>query len=83
MVGQHRGLVMKKIPRASHVGDFLHKGFVLTCVGVTLYGFANVGSRIYNYYSVVKPQKQAEEDRQQRLTDGDTEMKDIALPLKA
>lgn len=78
---------MRKLPRAGQLGDILHKGFVMTCVGVTVYGLANVGSRIYNYYTVIKPQRLAEEEREKRLNEGNNfgepELRDIAAPLKA
>ncbi|XP_019865079.1 uncharacterized protein LOC109594312 [Aethina tumida] len=47
---------MKKTPsRNSALVDKLHKGFVLTCIGVTIYGFSMLGLKYYNYLTKTKP----------------------------
>jgi Cytochrome oxidase c assembly len=49
---------MKKIP-TSKILDKLHRGVVYTCIGLTLYGTALIGNRVYRYFSVVKPERAA------------------------
>ena len=48
---------MRKAAIPSKWFDRVHKGFVMTCVGLTLYGFSIIGSRAYHYYFVEKPAK--------------------------
>ncbi|XP_053696406.1 uncharacterized protein LOC128743769 [Sabethes cyaneus] len=43
--------------------DRLHRGVVYTCIGVTLWGSWVLGTRLYHYYTVVKPARRAEELR--------------------
>lgn len=78
---------MRKLPQASRLADYLHKGIVLTCVGITLFGTMNLGMRVYNYYSVIKPQRDREEERlslaEREASAVEVEMTDTALPLKA
>ena len=51
---------MKKIP-TSRILDKLHRGVVITCMGLTLYGTALIGHRVYRYFTVVKPQREIAE----------------------
>lgn len=78
---------MRKLPQASRLAEYLHKGFVLTCVGVTLFGTMNLGMRVYNYYSVIKPQRDREAERlslaEKETGAVEVDMTDNALPLKA
>lgn len=79
--------VMRKVPQASRLADYLHRGVVLTCVGITLLGTMNLGMRVYNYYSTIKPQRDREAERL-RLAEKEAgaveaDMTDAALPLKA
>lgn len=46
---------MKKYAR-NVLYDKLHKGVVLCCVGLTLYGSVIIGNHFYRYYRYVKPQ---------------------------
>ncbi|XP_053659341.1 uncharacterized protein LOC128708389 [Anopheles marshallii] len=41
--------------------DRLHRGVVYTCMGLTLYGTYMLGVRVYRYFTVIKPARQAEE----------------------
>lgn len=75
---------MKKLPQAGRFADVLHKSFVTTCVGVTLFGMLFVGERIHNYFTVIKPTR-LEERKQlepKENTDLETEVADIAETLK-
>lgn len=49
---------MKKIP-TSKILDKLHRGVVITCIGLTLYGTVLIGNRVYRYFNVVKPHREA------------------------
>jgi Cytochrome oxidase c assembly len=57
---------MYRKPRASVFADFLHKGFVVTCVGVTVYGLYLIGMRAERYFSVIRPQQKLRELEQQK-----------------
>lgn len=76
---------MRKLPRAGRWADVLHRAFVWTCIGVTVFATANVGFRVYHYYSVVKPQMVEEEKHRQAVEESqtlETEFPDIAETLK-
>uniref|UniRef100_S4PWS1 Uncharacterized protein n=1 Tax=Pararge aegeria TaxID=116150 RepID=S4PWS1_9NEOP len=49
---------MKKYAR-SVLYDKLHKGAVIGCVALTLYGSVLLGEHFYRYYRYVKPQVEA------------------------
>lgn len=49
---------MKKYAR-NVLYDKLHRGVVLCCVGLTLYGSVLLGDHFYKYYTYVKPQIEA------------------------
>lgn len=49
---------MKKYAR-NILYDKLHRGTVLVCIGLTLYGSVLLGDHFYKYYKYVKPQIQA------------------------
>ncbi|XP_065088511.1 uncharacterized protein LOC135709985 [Ochlerotatus camptorhynchus] len=53
---------MKKQAR-SLIVDRLHRGFVYTCLGLTMYGSYLIGQRVYRYFSIIKPAREAEERR--------------------
>lgn len=77
---------MRKIPRVGRLGEYIHKGFVLACAGVTLLATVDVGLRVYNYYSVIKPQRDREEELQkakEKAIAAEANMTDTALPLQA
>lgn len=72
---------MKKSPIRSALVDKLHKGFVYTCIAVTIYGFSYMGLRYYRYVSEVKPKRLLE--NQNLLAEGSSEiLKDSAETLK-
>lgn len=48
---------MKKIP-TSRLLDKLHRGVVIACIGLTFYGTALIGNRVYRYFTVIKPQRE-------------------------
>jgi len=48
---------MRKVAKPSRILDFLHRGFVATCVGITAFGLFIGGTRIYHYIAVTKPKK--------------------------
>ncbi|KOB52244.1 putative secreted protein [Operophtera brumata] len=56
---------MKKYAR-SLLYDKLHRGSVLVCIGLTLYGSVLLGDHFYNYYRYVKPQIEAAKQAAQR-----------------
>lgn len=66
--------------------DKLHKGFVITCIGVTGYGCYLLGWRFYRYFTVIKPERQilASEEQKQLLAEGRgfNETLDTATELK-
>ncbi|OWR51788.1 hypothetical protein KGM_213445 [Danaus plexippus plexippus] len=49
---------MKKYAR-NLIYDKLHRGAVLCCVGLTLYGSLILGEHVYTYFTVVRPRIQA------------------------
>lgn len=44
--------------------DRLHRGAVLTCLGVTVVGTLFLGTKLYYYYTVIKPERQKTEFKQ-------------------
>lgn len=50
---------MKKYANRSIVYDKLHRGGVLVCIGLTLYGSVLLGDHFYKYFKYVRPQMQA------------------------
>ncbi|XP_018577547.1 uncharacterized protein LOC108915878 [Anoplophora glabripennis] len=72
---------MKKSPIKSALIDKLHKGFVCTCIAVTIYGFSAIGLFYYRYLTEVKPKKLLE--NQSLLAEGSSEvLKDNVETLK-
>lgn len=58
--------MFKRRPMRNKLLDNLHKGFVISCIGLTCYGLYLFGSRYYRYFTVVRPtikEKEAEEER--------------------
>lgn len=49
---------MKKYAR-NVLYDKLHKGTVLVCIGLTIYGSVLLGDHFYKYYRYVKPEIEA------------------------
>lgn len=54
---------MKKFPSTSRILDKIHRGVVIACIGLTLYGTVLLGNRAYRYFTVVKPQRELVELR--------------------
>lgn len=52
--------IIKKQPRYRYL-DLAHRGVVVTCIGLTLYGSYLLGHRVYRYFTVIKPNRDAEE----------------------
>jgi hypothetical protein len=53
---------MKKYSKPRAFVDKLHKGFVLGCVGLTVYGLFLLGLRAERYFTVIRPQRQLQDD---------------------
>ncbi|XP_063900134.1 uncharacterized protein LOC135119657 [Zophobas morio] len=66
---------MKRGPKGSLLVDRLHKGFVLTCIAVTVYGCSVLAMRGYRYYTDVRPQLQKKQllEQQNLLAEGSSE----------
>lgn len=41
--------------------DKIHKGVVVVCIGLTLYGTGLIGHRVYRYFTVIRPQRESAE----------------------
>lgn len=41
----------------NRLADKLHKGFVVGCIGMTLYGSYLLGLRVHRYFTVIRPAK--------------------------
>ena len=52
---------MRKIPKNLNFLDKLHRGAVIACIGLTVYGTALIGHKVYRYFTVVKPQRELQE----------------------
>jgi hypothetical protein len=55
-------MAIKKAPRYRFL-DLAHRGVVLTCIGLTLYGSYLLGNRVYRYFTVIQPNRELEEKR--------------------
>lgn len=55
--------------------DKLHRGGVLVCVGLTLYGSLLLGDHFYKYFKYVRPQVQAAKEAAEKelLAEGSSE----------
>ncbi|XP_022903555.1 uncharacterized protein [Onthophagus taurus] len=76
---------MKKTPSRSIIVDRLHKGFVITCVAITLYGVGHLGMRWYRYFAELRPAAKQKEllEKQNLLAEGASDvLKDSALEIK-
>ncbi|XP_017773841.1 PREDICTED: uncharacterized protein LOC108560693 [Nicrophorus vespilloides] len=76
---------MKKVAKNSVLMERLHKGFVLTCLGITIYGMTEMGMRWYRYFTVLRPQIKEKErlDKLQLLAEGSSDVLiDTAANLK-
>ncbi|KDR10027.1 hypothetical protein L798_15689 [Zootermopsis nevadensis] len=72
----------------NQVVETLHKGVVLTCIGVTLYGCFLLGMRFHKYFTVTRPMKKIKEvdENKHLLQEGvdasEKDLKDNAPQLK-
>lgn len=75
---------MRKQPRVGVYLNYLHKGFVCTCIAATLYGCSFLIYRTYNYYANVRPEFKKLKDTENRklLAEGSSENLDTAPTLK-
>lgn len=76
---------MKRTPKRSILLDRLHKGFVLTCVCVTLGGTGYLALGWYKYFTEVKPALKQKQllDKQSLLAEGSSDnLQDLAPTLK-
>lgn len=75
---------MRKQPRVGVYLDYMHKGFVCTCIAATLYGASYLLYKTYNYYANVRPEFQKIKDKanKQLLAEGSSEDLDTAPTLK-
>lgn len=66
---------------ARSLADTLHRGFVLTCIGLTLCGSTYLGYRFVHYVTVYRPQlvEQRKLEEKNLLEEGSSEnLKDLA-----
>lgn len=65
---------MKKYAR-NVLYDKLHRGGVLVCIGLTLYGSVLLGDHFYKYFKYVKPQIEAAKQAAEKelLAEGSSE----------
>lgn len=76
---------MKKLARKSAMLDKVHRGLVLACIGITIYGTAHLGMRWYRYFTVLRPEQKRREllEKQELLAEGSSEsLRDTAQDLK-
>jgi Cytochrome oxidase c assembly len=53
---------LKRQPKFKYL-DLAHRGVVVTCIGLTLYGSWLLSHRVYRYFTVIKPNRDLEESR--------------------
>lgn len=65
---------MKKLPKSNYnyYLDKLHRGVVMTCIGVTIIGFTQFGVHLYYYFTKIKPQAKLLE-KEKLLSEGSSE----------
>lgn len=76
---------MRKIRKTGVYLDYLHKGFVCTCIAASLYGASFITYGIYNYYFNIKPEMQKLVDAENRklLSEGASDtLTDVAPTLQ-
>lgn len=77
---------MKKAAQPSRYIDLFHKGWVLTCVGITTIGMAYVGMATYEYFQLkaAREAEQAKDKEMYAVNSGDSikELQDPAPVLK-
>lgn len=67
---------MKKVAKKNILIERIHKGFVLGCIALTLYGLTGLGQRWYRYFTVLKPEAKQKEllEKQKLLEEGSSEI---------
>lgn len=76
---------MRRLPKTNVLLDRLHKGFVVTCIGVTAVATLYLSYSAYNYFAVYKPtakQKQLVEKQQLLLEGSSDNLQDTAPSLQ-
>ncbi|XP_055693391.1 uncharacterized protein LOC129795885 [Lutzomyia longipalpis] len=74
---------MRRLPKKDLLFDKLHRGVVWTCMGLTLYGTYLLGTRVYRYFTVIKPARQQRElEMIQENAQASTQMLDKIPELK-
>ncbi|XP_057666916.1 uncharacterized protein LOC130900381 [Diorhabda carinulata] len=63
---------MKKYPYKNAILDKLHRGFVYSCIGLTLYAGTYIAVHYFNYFTQIKPEKDHKSllENQQLLAEG-------------
>lgn len=59
--------MLRKQRVGSQLLDKLHKGFVVTCMAVTVAGLGVAGYRAYMFFTVTKPAREAEQLKKLQL----------------
>jgi len=72
-------ILMYRRPKTSAFADLFHKGFVVSCIGVTIYGLYIMGLRAERYFTVIRPQQKLKELelKQQLLTEGRESLEEL------
>ncbi|XP_059620781.1 uncharacterized protein LOC132264552 [Phlebotomus argentipes] len=52
---------MRRLPKRDKMYDRVHRGVVWACIGLTLYATTMLGTRVFNYFTVVKPARKQQE----------------------
>lgn len=77
---------MRKVPKASLIADYLHKGFVTACMAATVLGSSYMAYRGYVYVTVIRPQfiERKKLEQQKLLSEGSWDsLKDPALEIRS
>lgn len=78
-------ITMKKSARKGIYLDYLHKGFVCTCLAATLYAGSYLAFRGYRYIMEVRPENKKVQDAENKklLTEGSSDyLTDTSPSLK-
>ncbi|KAH1001435.1 hypothetical protein HUJ04_005456 [Dendroctonus ponderosae] len=77
---------MRKVPKGSIIANYLHKGFVNTCIAATVVGSGYMAYRGYVYLTEVRPQfvEKKKLEQQKLLAEGSWDsLKDPALEIRS
>jgi len=73
-----KSVTMRKEARPSRYADVFHKGWVLTCVGVTVLGMSYVGMATYEYFQLKKARQAAlDKDKEMYGSDSGNSIQDL------